>query len=368
MARPLVSLVMPTFNRAKFIPTALRCFYQQTYPNLELIVVDDGEESFPLPPDSRIRRVTPIQKRASTGAKRNQGVAIARGEIIANWDDDDWSSPHRIEDQVQRLLKSGKSVTGYSDTIRVDEKGSLWTSEPSIPFPASGTSQTFFKSYWLRHRYPNISMGEDSEFSRVAREENQLTTVKVGWMMLCRLHATNTSLTETQNMNRISPSCVDPEGLIALSAPHFDEEYIHAPHVCTPLCAAHALVQSNAPELVHMCHDACLVHHPPPKLVRPTYAIRGHAAPHVRVVCGGQTITADDQGDFVFADLEDGEHRVTPLDPNWIFTPKFATLSLRGKDEYVGFAAQTLAAKRARGRGDAPKHQTSFLLQPRRNL
>ncbi len=42
---PLVSCVMATGNRTRFIPQALRCFLRQTYPNRELLVIDDGEPS-----------------------------------------------------------------------------------------------------------------------------------------------------------------------------------------------------------------------------------------------------------------------------------------------------------------------------------
>src|SRR5205085_6482789 len=103
---PLVSCIMPTYNRRAFIPRALRCFFNQDYPNLELVVVDDGAEpvSDMLPPDSRIRYFRLPQKQ-TVGAKRNYACGQAQGSIIVHWDDDDWYAPCRVQRQIQPLLE-----------------------------------------------------------------------------------------------------------------------------------------------------------------------------------------------------------------------------------------------------------------------
>ena len=94
----LISCVMPTKNRARFVPTAIRCFLRQTHPAKELLIVDDGTESILhlIPDDSRIRYIR-TRENTPTGTKRNLGAALSSGDLIANWDDDDFSHPHRLE-------------------------------------------------------------------------------------------------------------------------------------------------------------------------------------------------------------------------------------------------------------------------------
>ena len=58
MKYPLVSVVCPTYNRPQYLPTAIRCFFQQTYLNKEMIIVDDGDEAYcSIPVDERIRYI-----------------------------------------------------------------------------------------------------------------------------------------------------------------------------------------------------------------------------------------------------------------------------------------------------------------------
>lgn len=94
MNNPTVSVVIPLFNKGKYIERALDSVFNQKYSPLEIIVVDDGSTDDG--PD-RVRRfdssrVTLIrQKNKGPGAARNQGLAIAKGEYIAFLDaDDEW--------------------------------------------------------------------------------------------------------------------------------------------------------------------------------------------------------------------------------------------------------------------------------------
>jgi len=81
----LVSCIMPTCDRLRFVPQALQCFRRQNYSRLELIVVDDGAQSVEplLPPDPRIRFVR-LPNKQCLGAKRNLACAMAQGEVIAH--------------------------------------------------------------------------------------------------------------------------------------------------------------------------------------------------------------------------------------------------------------------------------------------
>src|SRR5204863_6892933 len=61
---PLVSCIMPTFNRRQFVPQAIRCFFRQSYPNLELLVIDDGTDAIGdcVPQSERARYLRLTQK------------------------------------------------------------------------------------------------------------------------------------------------------------------------------------------------------------------------------------------------------------------------------------------------------------------
>lgn len=209
----LVSAVMPTFNRAKYVPMAIRCFLQQFYEPKELLVIDDGTESILhlIPSHSKIRYIR-SHDHSPTGTKRNIGAEAARGEIICAWDDDDFSASYRIEDQVQRLLKTGKAVTGYNSTVVYDEATQLfYKNMGGPPYFASGTSQCYMKAWWDLHPFPDCSFGEDSVFSRTARLQNELAIADVNKTMVARKHAGNTDHVYVQKLKRLNPQDISLE-------------------------------------------------------------------------------------------------------------------------------------------------------------
>jgi O-antigen biosynthesis protein len=110
---PLASCIMPTYDRRPFIWRAVECFLAQDYPNLELIVADDGTDAIEdlLPADSRIRYIR-LAGKLTTGEKRNAACREARGEYILHWDDDDWYGPGRVSRQVAALQESNAQVCG----------------------------------------------------------------------------------------------------------------------------------------------------------------------------------------------------------------------------------------------------------------
>ena len=122
---PLVSCVMPTFNRRSFVPQAVRYFLRQDYPAKELIVVDDGPEPVDdlLPDDPRIRYHR-LETRTVLGAKRNLACDLARGPIIVHWDDDDWASPERVSVQVAALTLGQADVCGVASLLYYDPASS----------------------------------------------------------------------------------------------------------------------------------------------------------------------------------------------------------------------------------------------------
>ena len=104
MSTPAVSVIIPTYNRARYIAEAVQSVLQQTVPVLEILVVDDGstDETIAAVPDHPWVRVI---ARPHTGIAPtvNHGVTQARGDVLAFLDSDDRWVPTKLELQLARL-------------------------------------------------------------------------------------------------------------------------------------------------------------------------------------------------------------------------------------------------------------------------
>ena len=113
-AKPIVSVVIPTFNRAHLITRALRSVLAQTFAEWEIVVVDDGSDDdteavIHSLQDSRIRYCRQPENRGQSAA-RNRGMREARGEFIAFLDSDDEWLPRKLELQVARFRELPDTV------------------------------------------------------------------------------------------------------------------------------------------------------------------------------------------------------------------------------------------------------------------
>ena len=113
MTEELVSVVVPTYKGSDVITRAVNSVLEQTYPHIEIIVVDDNA------PESPERKATEMVMQQYDGnesivylkhevnkngaAARNTGIKYSHGEYIAFLDDDDWFLPKKIEEQVKYL-------------------------------------------------------------------------------------------------------------------------------------------------------------------------------------------------------------------------------------------------------------------------
>jgi glycosyltransferase involved in cell wall biosynthesis len=100
---PLVSVIIPTFNRAHMLGDAIGSVVQQTYPKIEIIVIDDGStdntaEFIDQLQDSRIQYIR--QDNAGVAAARNRGISASQGEYVAFLDSDDMYKPDCIEKKI----------------------------------------------------------------------------------------------------------------------------------------------------------------------------------------------------------------------------------------------------------------------------
>jgi glycosyltransferase involved in cell wall biosynthesis len=168
-AAPLVSCIMPTANRPQFISRSIRNFLEQDYSNKELIIVDDGHQTIAhLIPENPQIKYFRTSITGTIGAKRNQACALAGGDIIVHWDDDDWYAPDWITHQVKVLQTSGADLTGLSTLFfYAPQTDTAWKySYPLTDRPwVAGATMAYKRSLWQRYRFRELHIGEDNDFA-----------------------------------------------------------------------------------------------------------------------------------------------------------------------------------------------------------
>lgn len=126
-----------------------------------------------------------------TGAMRNAGCEVARGAVVAHFDDDDWSHAERLNDCLRRMFESGRSVCGYSSMRFTD--GERWWLYRGAANYALGTSLVYRRDWWANNRFLDLRIDEDGHFVRRAARLSQLATSDAGEMMWATIHRGNTS-------------------------------------------------------------------------------------------------------------------------------------------------------------------------------
>lgn len=120
---PLVSVVIPVYNGNNYLQDAVNSVFAQTYPNIEIIIVDDGstDETWPL--------IEKLGNKVFGFHKENGGIASAlifgirkaKGNIIAWLSHDDVFLPTKIVKQVEFLNSNPEMIACYTDFDIVDE-------------------------------------------------------------------------------------------------------------------------------------------------------------------------------------------------------------------------------------------------------
>lgn len=184
---------MPTMNRRAFIPAALRMFFAQDYPNMELIVIEDGDDDVsdllnPVGYSVRYHRFE-----GTLGAKLNYGAQVARGSILVNYDDDDWNSPTRIPDQVAHMRVTGKPFVGMSSLIFYEEGKDFGWEYTGDAWYAPGSTHAYTREYALANPRPDMTVGEDNVAAERAKELGAISTISGLTCLVARDHAGNCS-------------------------------------------------------------------------------------------------------------------------------------------------------------------------------
>jgi glycosyltransferase involved in cell wall biosynthesis len=168
---PLISVVLTTRDRPRFLPIALECYRRQTYRNRELIVVDDGAE-FPADPelvDAAGGRLIRMEPASMLGAKLNRGVMEARGCFCQKMDDDDWYAPNFMETMLSALLRSWSTVCRPTSAFLMHFlffDVARWEIRESVGNNIPGATILFSRDAWEESPFRAVGNNEDNWFLR----------------------------------------------------------------------------------------------------------------------------------------------------------------------------------------------------------
>ena len=195
-----VSVIMPAFNSAPWLPTAVRGLLNQTWRNLEVIIVDDRSTDDTLAvanslaaTDSRIR-VLANKVNQGAYASRNYGLQFAHGNVITVHDADDWSHPRKIERQMLAMQNQENTVANMSRSVRIDPGSLHFFAQYGREFLRQNSSSLLFKrnpvftelGYW-----DEVKFGADTEYHHRINAKFGLgsaPTINGGLLSFTRFH------------------------------------------------------------------------------------------------------------------------------------------------------------------------------------
>lgn len=140
--KPLVSIIIPCYNREAYISDAIDSCIRQTYSNIEIIVVDDGST------DNSVEIIQQYGKKVTLITQSNQGVSVARntglnqakGKYVIMLDSDDWLSDDIVEKHLATHSKWPEIAISCTDSRSIDSNGqqseiipSNWPDTPTTP-------------------------------------------------------------------------------------------------------------------------------------------------------------------------------------------------------------------------------------------
>lgn len=197
---PFVSVITPTYNRRKFIPSLIQCFLSQTYRHdrMEWIVLDDGSDKVQdifLEYIDKLPNLKYIyeDEKKNIGAKRNQLNKEAKGEIIVAMDDDDFYFPDRVHSAVMafkrrpeiQLAGSSEIYMYYSDVQEIYKLG------PYHANHATNGTMAWRKSYADTHEYDEtVTHAEEKSF--LENYKHPMIQLEPMKLMIVMSHSENT--------------------------------------------------------------------------------------------------------------------------------------------------------------------------------
>ena len=182
MSAPFFSVIIPVYNRAQALRTAIESVRAQTCQDFEIVVVDDGSKDDPRPTaesfnDPRIRFIR--QENEGGGVARNTAISHATGQFIAPLDSDDVFLPHHLE-TMKALLDGTTNTAGYARVMVDRGDGKVIIKPPRAIRPDEDMGEYLLcergfvptitvvvpRELAARTRYhPNLRPAEDTDFA-----------------------------------------------------------------------------------------------------------------------------------------------------------------------------------------------------------
>lgn len=190
MQEPMVWCAMlASRGRWQMQDRARKCFEKQTYTNKRILICDESAWD-------------PISY--TVGKHRNAAnEKTPEGCIIAHLDDDDYSHPSRLAEQVALLQSSKAEAVGYHDMVFWDTtplQSQAWLYTHGGDRYALGTSLMYWRKTWERVKFPDTSKGEDTLWLREVKCKSVSSTPKPATCphlyeprMIAEIHGSNTS-------------------------------------------------------------------------------------------------------------------------------------------------------------------------------
>ena len=214
--KPFVSVVTPTYNRRRFLPSLIECYLSQTYPRdrMEWIILDDGEDCVKDVFDAVAKKIPElryirIDKKLLIGAKRNMLNKESKGDIIVAMDDDDYYSPERVNHVVQQFQRNPTIELAGSSEIYMyyTDIQTIYRFGPYNKNHATNGTMAWRRSYANTHIYDEtVTHAEERSFlDNYKNPMIQLDTFKV---MLVISHSDNTFDKKKLRENTNSPIIV----------------------------------------------------------------------------------------------------------------------------------------------------------------
>jgi len=178
---PLVSVIIPAYDVARFIGEALNSAFAQSFKNYEVIVVNDGSPDTPelertLAPYMP-RMVYIKQENRGVSAARNTGIKAARGSLIAFLDGDDVWLPHYLEVQVKRIQADPSIDVLYPNVVMFGDSSSDDGEEFMTLCPSNG-EVTFERLLRQECNVSNCSIARKETIMRAGMFDESLRSVE----------------------------------------------------------------------------------------------------------------------------------------------------------------------------------------------
>lgn len=198
MTSPKVSIIIPTYNYGKYLSKAISTCLEQTYKNLEIIVVDDGSTDDTREVVAAFPDIIYIyQENQGVSVARNTGLQTAKGHYVAFLDADDYLLANSIEIRVGILDRHHDVGIAFTDTFSQRSDGKLYKKEKNRK---DIISERFYEDLLLRHlRFQTSAAMIRSEVAkrfsfvpRLSNGEDLVYFAKVFFVTKGYFHATPT--------------------------------------------------------------------------------------------------------------------------------------------------------------------------------